>query len=127
MPAPFELSPEKKMSISITGKGDMVSTQNVVAVFEGSDPVLKNEYVALGAHYDHVGIGPPVNGDAIYNGADDDGSGTTALLSIAEALAKAPVRPKRSMLVCLARGRRERDCGDRATSRIIRLFRWTKS
>jgi Zn-dependent M28 family amino/carboxypeptidase len=98
MPAPFELNPEKMMSISIAGKGNLISTQNVVAVFEGSDPNLKNEYVALGAHYDHVGIGAPVNGDAIYNGADDDGSGTTALLSIAEALAKATVRPRRSVL-----------------------------
>jgi Zn-dependent M28 family amino/carboxypeptidase len=98
MPTPFELSPAKKMSITISNKGDAIATQNVVAVFEGSDPVLKDEYVALGAHYDHVGIGAPVNGDAIYNGADDDGSGTTALLAIAEALAKAPTRPKRSVL-----------------------------
>jgi Zn-dependent M28 family amino/carboxypeptidase len=95
---PFELSPTKKMSITINGKGNAIATQNVVAVFEGSDPVLKDEYVALGAHYDHVGIGGPVNGDSIYNGADDDGSGTTALLAIAEALAKAPTRPKRSVL-----------------------------
>ncbi len=98
MPEPFELSPTKKMSITVSSKGDPIATQNVVAVFEGSDPVLKDEYVALGAHYDHVGIGTPVNGDAIYNGADDDGSGTTALLAIAEALAKAPNRPKRSVL-----------------------------
>ncbi len=98
MPASFELNAEKKMNISIAGQGDTVSTQNVVAVFEGSDPNLKNEYVALGAHYDHLGIGAPVKGDAIYNGADDDGSGTTALLSIAEALAKATIRPKRSVL-----------------------------
>lgn len=98
MPAPFELSPAKKLSITISSKGNPIATQNVVAVFEGSDPVLKDEYVALGAHYDHVGIGTPVNGDTIYNGADDDGSGTTALLAIAEALAKAPARPKRSVL-----------------------------
>ncbi len=98
MPAPFPLNAEKKMRITIAGATDPVSTQNVVAVFEGSDPVLKDEYVALGAHYDHVGIGTPVNGDAIYNGADDDGSGTTALLVIAEALAKASIRPKRSIL-----------------------------
>ena len=97
-PAPFELNPTKKMTIAINTKGDPISTQNVVAVFEGSDPVLKDEYVALGAHYDHVGIGAPVNGDSIYNGADDDGSGTTALLAIAEALAKAQTRPKRSVL-----------------------------
>jgi Zn-dependent M28 family amino/carboxypeptidase len=79
-------------------KTEAATTQNVVAIFEGSDPVLKNEYVALGAHYDHVGVGAPVRGDAIYNGADDDGSGTTALLSMAEALANASVRPRRSVL-----------------------------
>ncbi len=98
MPESFELNPNKKMSITVSGKANAIATQNVVAVFEGSDPVLKDEYVALGAHYDHVGIGPPVNGDTIYNGADDDGSGTTALLAIAEALAKAPTRSKRSVL-----------------------------
>jgi Zn-dependent M28 family amino/carboxypeptidase len=59
--------------------------------------VLKNEYVAIGAHYDHVGVGTPVNGDAIYNGADDDGSGTVATLALAEAFARGP-RPKRSIL-----------------------------
>jgi Zn-dependent M28 family amino/carboxypeptidase len=97
-PEAFALNPEKKLSITVKNKSDGLATQNVMAVFEGSDPVLKNEYVALGAHYDHVGIGAPLNGDAIYNGADDDGSGTTALLAIAEALAKAPTRPKRSVL-----------------------------
>jgi len=95
---PFALNLDKKLSIAIKVKSDPATTQNVVAVFEGSDPVLKNEYVALGAHYDHVGVGIPVNGDAIYNGADDDGSGTTALLGIAEALAKASTRPKRSVV-----------------------------
>lgn len=98
LPASFELNPEKKISIKITGKHNQLSTQNVVAVFEGSDPVLKDEYVAVGAHYDHVGIGAPLNGDAIYNGADDDGSGTTAVLAMAEALAKAPTKPKRSVI-----------------------------
>jgi hypothetical protein len=97
-PEPFALNPEKKLSIKVKAKSDGTPTQNVVAVFEGSDPVLKDEYVALGAHYDHVGIGIPVNGDAIYNGADDDGSGTTALLAMAEALSKTSIRPKRSVL-----------------------------
>ena len=97
-PEPFAFNPEKKLSIKVGIRSDAAPTQNVVAVFEGSDPVLKNEYVALGAHYDHVGIGLPVNGDAIYNGADDDGSGTTALLAMAEALAKTNTRPKRSVL-----------------------------
>jgi len=96
---PFELRPDKKLSISVRKQSSAAtSAQNVVAVFEGRDPVLKNEYVALGAHYDHVGVGIPVNGDSIYNGADDDGSGTTALLAIAEALAHTTPRPKRSVL-----------------------------
>ncbi len=95
---PFALSANKKLSLTVKVKSEAATTQNVVAVFEGSDPVLKNEYVALGAHYDHVGVGTPLNGDRIYNGADDDGSGTTALLAMAEALAKAAVRPKRSVL-----------------------------
>ncbi|MDQ5846523.1 MAG: M20/M25/M40 family metallo-hydrolase [Acidobacteriota bacterium] len=97
-PPPFALNTGKQLTMTISRKTDGVATQNVVAVFEGSDPILKNEYVALGAHYDHVGIGAPVNGDGIYNGADDDGSGTTALLAMAEALAKASTRPRRSII-----------------------------
>ncbi|HEY0408334.1 MAG TPA: M28 family peptidase [Pyrinomonadaceae bacterium] len=96
--AAFELKADKRAQINVVAKPEMLTTQNVVAVFEGSDPVLKNEYVAVGAHYDHVGVGVPVNGDAIYNGADDDGSGTTAILAMAEALAKTSPRPKRSVL-----------------------------
>ena len=98
LPAAFALNPTKTMTLSMTSKSEIVPTQNVVAIWEGSDPVLKNEYVAVGAHYDHVGICPPVGTDNICNGADDDGSGTTAILSMAEALAKAPTRPKRSVL-----------------------------
>jgi hypothetical protein len=94
----FALSPEKRLRISLSVKTDIATTQNVVAVLEGSDKNLKKEYVALGAHYDHVGVGrPDRNGDTIYNGADDDGSGTTALLAMAEAFVKAK-RPKRSIL-----------------------------
>ena len=95
---PFELSAGKKVTFTVAVKQDKTQTQNVVGVFEGKDPVLKNEYVALGAHYDHVGVGAPVNGDTVFNGADDDGSGTTALLAMAEALAHARTRPKRSVL-----------------------------
>jgi len=99
LPASFLMSDQKKISMSVANNSETVPTQNVVAVWEGSDPVLKAEYVALGAHYDHVGSGcPPAGTDTICNGADDDGSGTTALLSMAEAFAKAPTRPKRSVL-----------------------------
>jgi hypothetical protein len=93
----FDLNPSKTFSLKIGMKAEPASTQNVVAILEGSDPALKSEYVAIGAHYDHVGIGNPINGDAIYNGADDDGSGTVAVLAMAEAFARGP-RPKRSIL-----------------------------
>jgi Zn-dependent M28 family amino/carboxypeptidase len=73
-------------------------TQNVVAVWPGSDPKLKGEYVAVGAHYDHVGVrNVPEGQDGLYNGADDDGSGTVALLEMAEVFASNP-KPKRSIL-----------------------------
>lgn len=90
----------KTGSVSGMTKLERTPTQNVVAVWEGSDPKLKAEMVAIGAHYDHVGVNPNAPGeDKIWNGADDDGSGTVAVLSIAEALAKAPKRPKRSVLL----------------------------
>ena len=71
---------------------------NVVAVLRGSDPQLRNEYVVLSAHMDHVGVGEPVNGDSIYNGADDDASGTSALVEVAEALSLLPEAPRRSVV-----------------------------
>jgi len=94
---PFSLGANKRAELTVSAASKKVLTQNVVGVLEGSDPTLKNEYVAIGAHYDHVGVGQPVGGDAIYNGADDDGSGTVGVLAIAEALAHG-ARPKRSVL-----------------------------
>ena len=95
----FALSSGKTASFNVSVAEDRAKTQNVVAIWEGSDPTLKNEMVAIGAHYDHVGTNPNAQGpDKIWNGADDDGSGTVSVLSIAEALAKAPKRPKRSVL-----------------------------
>ena len=95
--AAFDLAPNKTATLNVASQTDTVPTQNVVGVWEGSDPVLKNEYVAVGAHYDHVGVGVPVAGDAIYNGADDDGSGTVSVLAMAQAFAQSP-RPRRSIL-----------------------------
>ena len=94
----FDLDPSKNVVITVAVKTEHPSTQNVVAIWEGSDPVLKNEYVAVGAHYDHIGICAPGTADPICNGADDDGSGTTALLGMAEAISHAKQRPKRSVL-----------------------------
>ena len=61
-----------------------VHARNVLGVIEGTDPALKNEYVGLGAHFDHEGVGP----EGVYNGADDNASGTVALLEVAKAFAK---------------------------------------
>lgn len=77
-----------------------VPLQNVVAMLPGTDK--REEFVVVSAHYDHVGIGAPVGGDGIYNGADDDATGTTAVLLLAEAMAKDPA-PRRSVLfVCFS-------------------------
>lgn len=87
-----------KIELNLEVKQETATTQNVIAIVEGTDPQLKKEYVALGAHYDHVGIGQPnAEGDTIYNGADDDGSGTVALMEIAHALATG-AKPKRSTI-----------------------------
>src|SRR5581483_12006260 len=64
----------------------------------GSDPARENEYVVYTAHTDHLGIGRPIDGDAIYNGAADDASGVTALLELAKAFSALPKAPARSML-----------------------------
>ncbi|KXJ98284.1 MAG: putative aminopeptidase [Acidobacteria bacterium OLB17] len=89
----------KTAEIEAKAKIETKWTQNVVALWEGSDPVLKKEMVAIGAHYDHDGIRENAQGpDKIWNGADDDGSGTVAVLSIAEALSHSAVKPKRSIL-----------------------------
>lgn len=70
-----------------------ITTKNVLALYEGADPELKDEVVVMTSHYDHVGIGQPDStGDAIYNGADDDGSGTVGLLNIARALSRAKAK-----------------------------------
>jgi hypothetical protein len=75
-----------------------ITGYNVAAVVRGSDPALNSTYLAYGAHYDHVGIVQPVAGDSIANGADDDGSGSMALLAIARVMQQAPVKPRRSVL-----------------------------
>jgi Zn-dependent M28 family amino/carboxypeptidase len=75
-----------------------IESANLVAKLSGSDPALKNEYVVLSAHLDHLGVGEPVNGDRIYNGAMDDGSGSAVLLDVAANLKSHPEKLKRSIL-----------------------------
>jgi len=81
-----------------------IKEANVVGILPGSDPDLRDEYILVTAHYDHVGIGRPVDGDSIYNGADDDASGTAALIWIAESLAASDTRPARSIVFAAVTG-----------------------
>ena len=121
-PLPKVALKDAKITIDVDADYQIVRTRrtnNVVGIIEGSDPKLKDTYVAFGAHYDHVGYGEgstapaggqpnpggctgqvrptPRPGDTINNGADDDGSGTVALMALAKAFATGP-RPKRSLL-----------------------------
>ena len=75
-----------------------VESRNVLAKLEGSDPQRKHEYVVYTSHWDHLGVGAPVNGDRIYNGALDNASGVASLLEIARAFTQAQPPPKRSIL-----------------------------
>jgi Zn-dependent M28 family amino/carboxypeptidase len=75
-----------------------IRTRNVIGKVEGSDPELKNEAVLFSAHWDHLGVGEPVRGDAIYNGAQDNGTGCGILLELARAWEALPQKPRRSAL-----------------------------
>ncbi len=84
----------KEISIRMHMREQEAGAPNVVAFLKGSDPELADEYVVIGAHLDHLGT----SGGTVYPGADDNGSGSTAVLSIARAMAENPVKPKRSVL-----------------------------
>lgn len=87
-----------KASMAVGNTLRTIDSRNVIAKLEGSDPVLKNEYVVYSAHWDHLGVGAPVNGDTIYNGALDNATGVATVLEIAKALKQAQPQPKRSFL-----------------------------
>jgi Zn-dependent M28 family amino/carboxypeptidase len=93
-PNSFELE-KVTAEIQLVKKAETVTGENIIAIIEGSDPVLKNECVVLTAHYDHVGINSK---GEINNGADDNGSGTVALLEVAEAFSKMKKKPLRSIV-----------------------------
>ena len=94
--------PRFPLAISVTShvavQSSEVESANLVAKLPGSDPALKNEFVILSAHLDHIGIGEPVNGDRLYNGAMDDASGTAVLLDVAANLKAHPEKLSRSLL-----------------------------
>jgi Zn-dependent M28 family amino/carboxypeptidase len=85
-------------SMTIHNKLRTIDSQNVVARLEGNDPSLKDQYVVYTAHWDHLGVGPEVNGDRIYNGAKDNAIGVAGLLELARAFTTVMPPPKRSIL-----------------------------
>jgi len=84
-------------SMAVANTLRTIDSRNVVAKLEGTDPALKDEYVVYSAHWDHLGVGAPVNGDTIYNGALDNATGVAGLLAVAKAMVAMP-RPRRSIL-----------------------------
>jgi hypothetical protein len=95
------------MKTRIVSKHEAIQSPNVVARLPGSDPRLRDEYVVYSAHLDHLGIGEPVNGDRIYNGAMDNASGSACLLEIARAYTQVIRRPRRSILFVSVTGEEE--------------------
>ncbi|HEV2843729.1 MAG TPA: M28 family metallopeptidase, partial [Thermoanaerobaculia bacterium] len=85
-------------SLRTVSRRESTGSSNVAAVLRGSDPKLRDEYVVVTAHLDHVGVDEPVKGDAIYNGAYDNAAGVASLLEMANAFSRLPTPPRRSVL-----------------------------
>lgn len=113
-----EVEPITLPGVAFTGGApqeliDLASAPNVAAVLRGGDPALRDEYVILSAHMDHVGVGSPMNGDSIYNGADDNASGTSALIEVARAMSALPTPPRRSVIFLWVSGEEKGLLGSR--------------
>jgi Zn-dependent M28 family amino/carboxypeptidase len=107
----FPLAVSVKATAKIEARD--VESANIIAKLPGSDPELKNEYVVLSAHIDHIGIGEAVNGDRIYNGAMDNASGCAVLLDVASSLKKSGEKLKRSLLFVFVTGEEKGLLGSR--------------
>ncbi|MBC7350354.1 MAG: M20/M25/M40 family metallo-hydrolase [Candidatus Aminicenantes bacterium] len=101
--------PGVRVSLNSRVKANLVRTMNVIGYIEGSDPKLKDEYFVVGAHFDHLGMW----GDYIFNGSDDNASGSVGVIAIARAMALNPVKPKRSVVFCLWTGEEKGLLGSR--------------
>ncbi|MGA2145693.1 MAG: M20/M25/M40 family metallo-hydrolase [Bryobacteraceae bacterium] len=95
---------KKSLMATAVTENTKVESPNIVARLEGSDPILKNEYVLLSAHLDHLGTGAPTNGRTVFAGAMDDASGVASVLEIARSFSRNRERPKRSILFVIFTG-----------------------
>jgi Zn-dependent M28 family amino/carboxypeptidase len=108
-PRSFEI-PGVRVALKVVQTPETVTVGNVVGYLAGRDPELKDEVVVLGAHYDHEGM----RDGRIFFGADDNASGTTALVAVAEAFGRSPIRPRRSVIVAAFAGEERGLLGSRA-------------
>ena len=99
------------INVSYTSSYQDIISYNVIGKIEGSDPELRNTYVVHSAHLDHLGVGPAVQGDSIYNGAHDNASGVASVLAIAKIYKNIQIKPKRSILLVLLTGEEMGDLG----------------
>ncbi len=104
---------KKSLTATVASENSSVESPNIVAKLEGSDPVLKDEYVLISAHLDHLGIGAPINGRTVYPGAMDDASGVASVIEIAKAFSQSRQRPKRSLLFVIFTGEEKGLLGSR--------------
>ena len=111
-PVPSFALPARLKAVA-TVERSTVESQNVAGILRGSDPKRRSEYVVVSAHLDHVGIGEPINGDRIYNGAMDNASGIAAILEVAASLHETGVKPARSILFVAVTGEEKGELGSR--------------
>jgi len=102
-----------RVKASVSAERSTLESQNVAGILRGADPRLRDEFVVVSAHLDHIGSGPAINGDAIYNGAMDNASGVAALLEVALRLHEEGARPARSLLFLAVTGEEEGELGSR--------------
>jgi hypothetical protein len=107
----FALAAQLKATVAV--KRAEVESQNVAGVLPGSDPRLKDQYVVYSAHLDHLGIGKPIKGDAIYNGAMNNAAGIATMIDVASALKDSGARPRRSILFVAVTGEEKGLLGSR--------------
>ncbi|HTI67948.1 MAG TPA: M28 family metallopeptidase [Caulobacteraceae bacterium] len=99
---------------TVAARTKSLTSSNIVGVLPGSDPRLAGEYVMVSAHLDHLGVGAPIRGDAVYNGAMDDASGVATVLEVARTLSAGKARPRRSILFAVFTAEEKGLLGSRA-------------
>ena len=100
-----------RVAAHVTVERSKAESPNVVGILPGADPKLKGQYVVFSAHLDHVGVGAPIRGDSIYNGAMDDASGVASVLETARAMAKRHLHPRRSLIFLTVCGEEKGELG----------------